>query len=99
MVTLLIEHAVTDLATWRAAFDRFAQARARAGVLAHRISQPVEDAAYVLVELDFADAERAQRFLAFLTENVWSSPANAPALVGSPRTRTVNVVESWSQPA
>jgi hypothetical protein len=99
MVTLLIEHAVTDLATWRAAFDRFAQARTQAGVSAHRISQPVDDPAYVLVELDFTDTGRAQRFLAFLKENVWSSPVNAPALVGSPRTRIVTVVESWSQPA
>jgi hypothetical protein len=31
MATLHIEHAITDFAVWRTAFDRFADARDRAG--------------------------------------------------------------------
>ena len=59
MATLHIEHAITDLATWRAAFDRFAEARADAGVTTSRIFQPIDDQAYVIVHLDFESAEAA----------------------------------------
>ena len=34
MPTLHIEHAITDLATWQAAFDRFAERRTAAGLAA-----------------------------------------------------------------
>jgi hypothetical protein len=94
MVTLHIEHGISDLATWRGAFDRFADMRRESGVLAHRISQPVDDGNYIVVDLDFAMAEQAQRFLGFLREKVWASPANAPALVGDPQTRILAVVNS-----
>ena len=87
MVTLHIEHPITDLATWRAAFDRFSQARTDAGVLGHRIHQPVDDPHYVVVDLDFAETAQAERFRDFLQERVWSVPANSPALAGSPTAR------------
>jgi len=66
MATLHIEHAITDLATWRGAFDRFAEARAGAGVTASRIFQPVDDQTYVIVHLDFESAEAATQFRGFL---------------------------------
>jgi hypothetical protein len=34
MFTLSIEHRITDFPTWKTAFDRFAEARDQAGVLA-----------------------------------------------------------------
>ena len=43
MFTLLIQHGITDFPTWRSAYDRFADARAQAGVLADRIRRPVDD--------------------------------------------------------
>lgn len=86
MTTLHIEHAVTDIATWRAAFDRFEPARTQAGVRSHRIQQPVDDAHYVVLDLDFDTVEQARGFLAFLEANVWSSRDASPALVGTPRT-------------
>jgi hypothetical protein len=92
MVTLQIEHAITDIDTWRSAFDRFAQARRQAGVLAHRVSLPIDDPRHVCVELDFAEAPQAARFAAFLRENVWASPENAPALAGAPQVRILAVV-------
>jgi len=87
MPTLHIEHAVNDFDVWQAAFDRFADVRTRFGVLAHRIYRPVDDPRYVVIDLDFGTDAEAQRFLTFLREQVWTSAANAPALVGSPRTR------------
>lgn len=87
MATLHIEHPIEDDATWRAAFDRFAATRAEDGVTAHRIHQPVDDAAYVVLQLDLASVDPARAFLAFLEERVWSTPANSPGVAGSPIAR------------
>ncbi len=87
MATLHIEHGVTDFPTWKAAFDRFAGQRTEAGVTAHRIYQPVDDARYVVLQLDFPSVAQARAFRKFLEARVWSMPANSPALAGSPQAR------------
>ena len=89
MSTLRIEHAISDFETWYAAFGRFADRRAQSGVLEERIMQPVDDSAYVLVDLEFASVDAAQRFQQFLVTQVWSDPDRSPALVGAPRSRVV----------
>jgi hypothetical protein len=93
MVTLRIEHAISDFETWKLAFDRFTDMRRNSGVLGHRIHRPADDARYVVIELDFGTHDEAGKFLEFLTTRVWSSPANAPALVGSPKTAILDLVE------
>lgn len=85
MATLHIEHGITDFTTWKAAFDRFEERRREAGVSASRIHQPHDDAAYVVVQLDFPSVEQAEAFRTFLETRVWSVPANSPGLAGSPR--------------
>jgi hypothetical protein len=87
MATLHIEHPITDFGTWRTAFGRFGEARANGGVLAERIYRPVDDATYVLIDLDFDTVEQAEKFDMFLHTRVWSTPGNAPALAGTPVTR------------
>ncbi|HEV2774413.1 MAG TPA: hypothetical protein VGV90_02370 [Solirubrobacteraceae bacterium] len=87
MTTLHIEHAISDFAVWNAAFERFADVRAKFGVRAERVQNPVDDPRYVVVDLEFDTTYDASRFLGFLHANVWSSADNAPALVGTPRTR------------
>ena len=89
MATLHIEHGITDFTTWKAAFDRVADGRREAGVTAHRIHQPHDDAAYVVLQLDFPSVEQAQAFRTFLESRVWSAPANSPALTGTPRARVL----------
>lgn len=93
MNTLHIEHAVTDFPTWHDAFDKFASARTNAGVRAARIQRPLDDDAYVLVELDFDDHASAAAFLGFLREAVWAVPTNSPALAGDPQTRILRAVD------
>ncbi|MEP6649969.1 MAG: hypothetical protein ABJA74_08645 [Lapillicoccus sp.] len=87
MTTLHIEHPVHDFAMWKSAFERMAAARDRAGVVSARVAQPVDDPYYVVVDLDFSDADQAARFLSFLQTNVWSSPERSPALAGAITTR------------
>jgi len=87
MPTLLIEHPISDFDTWHDAFGRFAARRKKSGVLRERIMQPVGDPHYVFIDLEFATVEAAQRFQQFLETQVWSNPANSPALKGSPQSR------------
>ncbi|NUR99417.1 MAG: hypothetical protein HOV67_29690 [Kribbellaceae bacterium] len=92
MTTLHIEHAITQYAAWKAAFDRFGSARQRAGVRKHRIYQPVGDPGSVAIDLDFGSAEQASAFLAFLRTQIWGT-GNAPALVGDPQAVILELVE------
>ena len=93
MATLRIEHAISDFTTWKGAFDRFAGIRQRVGVRRHRIFQPVDDPAYVMLDLDFDEVSAAEAFLAILRRDVWGSSDASPALVGSPQARIIETVE------
>ena len=92
MSTLHIEHPVTDLAVWRAAFDRFADRRRQGGVTGERLSRPVDDDHYVLIDLDFPTREQAENFRGFLESRVWASRDSSPALAGTPQTRILEPV-------
>jgi hypothetical protein len=94
MTTLHIEHPVTDLPTWRAAFDRFADRRRQGGVTAERIQQPLDDDRYVVVDLDFATRDQARRFLGFLETVVWTSRENSPGLAGAPSTSILEPIDA-----
>ena len=86
MVTLHIEHPVTNFDTWAGAFERFAEARQNAGVRAHRVRRPIDDERYVFIDLDFDTIHAAESFRTFLRTVVWANPDNAPGLAGEPRT-------------
>lgn len=93
MATLHIEHAINDLGTWLAGFARFEPARAQAGVRGYQIQQPIDDPRYIVVDLTFDTVAAAEKFRGFLEQNVWSTNLNAPALVGQPQTKILEVVQ------
>jgi hypothetical protein len=86
MITLHIEHPITDYDTWRNAFDSFASARLQAGVTGERVARPIDDPRYIVVALDFDSLDRAAAFRAFLETQVWASAAASPGLDGTPKT-------------
>jgi hypothetical protein len=94
MTTLHIEHPITDLATWTAAFDRFGDRRRQGGMCGERVQHPVDDDRYVLVDLDFPTREQALAFLVFLETTVWSSLDSSPALAGTPLTRILEPIRA-----
>jgi hypothetical protein len=98
MVTLQVEHPVTDFDTWKATFDRFAAARERSGVRGYRILRPVDDAHYVVVELDFRTTGEAAKFLDFLQTRVWAGAQDTPGLAGTPQTRILESAEARTTP-
>jgi hypothetical protein len=63
------------------------------GVRRYRILRPIDDPNYVVIDLDFDSSREAEAALAALRE-VWRSATAAPALIGSPQARIVEVVES-----
>lgn len=85
MFTLHIEHAISDFAVWQRAYAGFAEQRARSGVAADRVARPVDDDAYVVIDLDFSNADQAVAFHRFLRDRVWATRDTSPALVGTPR--------------
>jgi hypothetical protein len=85
MTILLVEHPISDYETWRAAFDRFEQVRADAGVVAHHVSRPIDDDHYVVIQLELPDPDRAAAFLEILRSRIWANPERSPALRGEPR--------------
>lgn len=92
MPTLQLEHAIKDFAMWKAAFDRDPIDRRALGVRRHRVLRPADDPEYVLVELEFdtrSDAEACHHALLAL----WDGRRMAPALIGAPRVRIVEIIE------
>jgi hypothetical protein len=85
LVTLHIEHPITDYETWSSAFNGFAEARRRAGVRGHRVQHPVDDRKCIVIDLDFDTAGEAAAFLEFLQTRVWAAQKNSPALSGAPK--------------
>lgn len=86
MLTLHIEHPVSDYGLWKAAFDADPLDRHGSGVLAVRIWQPVDEAQRVALDLDFATRAQAEELLERLRTRGWANPAAAPALRGAPMT-------------
>jgi hypothetical protein len=87
VITLRIEHAITDLETWMTAFGQFTDVRAGAGVRTERIFQPDGESQFITLDLDFDTVEAAEGFEQFLRANVWSSPNASPALGGEVKTQ------------
>ena len=94
MATLHIEHPITDLDTWLGAFNNFAEARKNAGVRGQQVRQPVGDAGYIVVDLEFDDTEAANSFKGFLESVIWQSKDLSPGLDGTPTARVLEDVES-----
>lgn len=93
MPTLHIEHPITDFDTWVSAFNRFAEVRRNAGIRAERVQQPVDDSAYVVIDLDFERTDEAEAFLHYLKDTVWRVRENSPALAGDPKTMILRSIQ------
>jgi len=94
MHLLQIEYPISDLDTWKAAFDRLSGLRQQSGVRRHRVLQPTDDPNYVIIDLEFDSQSEAEVYLAALQRNVYSSRAAVPSsIIGTPQTRIVEAVE------
>lgn len=60
MITLRIEHKISNFDGWKKAFDSDPINRKKSGVIRYRIYQPVANPESVIIELDFDSLEQAQ---------------------------------------
>jgi hypothetical protein len=90
MFTLHIEHAVRDYDAWKQMFDSDPLGRKTAGVSAFRIMRPVDDAASVRIDLDFAARTDAEKMKVAL-EELWKGPG--AAMMRDPRAVLCETVE------
>lgn len=93
MITLQIEHQVRDFAMWKKAFDSDPLDRSASGVRSFRISRPLDQEDYVMLQMDFDTQEAAVDFLGRLQNDTWKTGVTAPTLVGEPSTRIIETVD------
>jgi hypothetical protein len=91
MTVLRIEHPVRDFEGWKKAFDSDPIGRQRSGVLHYRVYRPVDNPRYVIVELEFEDAGKAEETLAALRK-LWEKVEGS--IIMNPQARILEVVES-----
>jgi len=91
MHVLRIEHPVPDFGAWKKAFDRDPIGRERSGVQRYRILRPIDDARYVMIDLEFDSLAKAEAAHAALRE-LWSRVEGT--VVEKPRARVVEVAET-----
>jgi hypothetical protein len=93
VTVLQIEHAISDFEVWKDAFDSDPLRREQSGVRSYRVYRPLDDARYVKIDLEFDTPGEAEAFHAKL-QGLWGSGRAAPALVGNPQARLVEVVQA-----
>ena len=91
MTILRIEHPVRDYDSWKEAFDADPIGRERSGVLRYRVMRPLDDPAYVLVDLEFDSSRDAEDLLANMRV-VWERISGT--IMTDPRARIVESVEA-----
>ena len=66
MATIVIQHKVADFNGWKKAFESDPLGRAKNGVSGHAIYRGADEPDFVVIHLDFASLEQAQKFLPML---------------------------------
>jgi len=90
MTILQIEHAVPNFDAWKKAFDSDPVGREQGGVRRYRVSRPIDNPNYVIVDLEFDSSAKAEAFRAALHE-LWRRVEGRVA--ESPRARIIEAVE------
>ena len=91
MVTLRIEHPITDFEGWKKAFDSDPVNREKSGVRRYQILRPIDDPKYVIIDLEFDTTKQAEALLAAMRV-VWSRVQGT--IMTNPQARIVEVVET-----
>jgi len=91
MITLRIEHKISNYDEWKKAFDSDPINRKKSGVKRYRIYRPADDEMFVIIELDFDQPEQAQNTQIALQKMFGNIEGR---LVFGARTKILNLVES-----
>jgi hypothetical protein len=96
MAILRIEHPVPDYDAWKRAFDGDPVGRERSGVRRYRVSRPIEDPNYVMIDLEFDTVGQAEALLDAL-RGTWTQVEGT--IIRDPKARIVETVETTEYPS
>ena len=91
MYILRIEHPIPDFDGWKKAFDSDPVGREKSGVRRYQILRPIDDAKYVMIDLEFDTASQAEALLAAMRV-VWGRVEGT--IMMDPQARIVEAVET-----
>jgi hypothetical protein len=91
MYILRIEHPVPDFDGWKKAFESDPVDREKSGVRRYRVLRPIDDANYVMIDLEFDTASQAKALLAAMRV-VWGRVEGK--IMMNPQARIVEAVET-----
>jgi hypothetical protein len=91
MILLHIEHTVFNFDNWKATFDNFADLRRKSGVRSYRVSRPMDNPNYVMIDLEFDTLSGAETLLTAV-QQVWQRVGGT--LIQDPQWRFSEVVET-----
>ncbi len=90
MITLRIEHQISNYDGWKKAFESDPINRKKSGVKHYRIYRPTDDEKFVIIDLDFDNLEQAQ---AAQTALLKIFPKIEGSIIFGPHLRILNVIE------
>lgn len=91
MYTLCIEHPVPNYENWKRAFDSDPVGREKMKVRHYQILRPLDNPAYVMINLEFDTASDAQALLTVMRA-VWERVEGT--IMTNPKVQIVEVVET-----
>jgi hypothetical protein len=90
MPVVRIEHSVPSFDKWKEAFDRDPADRKGSGVRRYQILRLQNEPNYVMIDLEFDDAAKAEAFVQKM-QRIWDGPAKG--VMVNPRARIADFVE------
>lgn len=92
MFIVRIEHPVQDYGRGKAVFDIDPLGRQKSGVRRYSVLRPTDDPKYIMIDLEFDDAVKAEVFRTAL-RNMWNNP-EAQRIMQNPKVQVVEPVET-----
>lgn len=91
MILLHIEHTALNFDAWKASFDNYAELRQKSGMRRYRVSRPIDNPNFAIIDLEFDSIHEAESLLAAV-QQVWQRVGGT--LIQDPQWRICEVVET-----
>jgi hypothetical protein len=91
MIILHIEHTVSNFDAWKTSFDGYEEFRQKSGVRCYRVSRPVNNPNFAMIDLEFDSLNEAEALLAGV-QQVWERVNGT--LINDPQWQFSEVVQT-----